>query len=60
MQTMQMLANPAANLDHTDAQRIELHAGDVRLHEAAAQHIEQPVGGACSSTWHEKCGNTSS
>jgi hypothetical protein len=49
VQTVQMLANPAANLDHAIAQHVELHASDARPFEGVAQRIEQPGGGACSS-----------
>lgn len=42
---LRVLADPAADLDETDPQGVQLEAGDASLHEFAAQRVEQPVGG---------------
>jgi hypothetical protein len=44
-QALRRLAHPAADLDETEAQGVQLEAGDAGLHEVAAQRVEQPVGG---------------
>src|SRR5215212_4133850 len=39
------LADASADLEQTETQRVELHAGDAEPGEPASEGIEQPVGG---------------
>jgi hypothetical protein len=42
---LRVLADPAADLEQAEPQRVQLPAGYASLHECAAQGVEQPAGG---------------